>query len=233
MIEHRVTKRTGHEAESATRLRAVVADDDAFVRRLIKEALQAAGIVVIAEASSGREAVGLTLHYRPDVVLMDIVMPEVDGIEATRRIIAERPDQRVILLTGTEDEDLALIGLRAGAVGFLTKALPVEALPRALEAAIRGEAAVSRSLTTHLIEHLRREPERKSDMRPVRSPLTNREWEVLGLLAEQRSNADIAEALVVSSATVRSHMKSILRKLGVHSRQEAVEAAEQMRWGPR
>ena len=118
---------------------------------------------------------------------------------------------------------MALTGLRAGAAGFLTKDLPVEALPRASRAVTRGEAAVSRAMTQQLIEYLRDQPERQSGMRPVRSPLTNREWEVVGLLAEQRSNAEIAAALVVSSATVRSHMKSILRKLGVRTRQEAVE----------
>jgi NarL family two-component system response regulator LiaR len=220
------------EAGSAKKpLSAIIADDDAFVRRLVKDVLQDAGMVVIAEASTGREAVELTLHYRPDVVLMDIVMPELDGITATRRIVATHPGQRVILLTGSEDEDMALIGLRAGAVGFLTKDVPVEALPRAVLAVSQGEVAISRALTASLIENLRRRPERPSDMRPVRSPLTNREWEVLGLLAEQRSNADIAEALVVSAATVRSHMKNILRKLGARSRQEAVAVAERMRQG--
>jgi DNA-binding NarL/FixJ family response regulator len=214
-------------------LRTIIADDDAFSRRLVKDELRTAGIVVIAEASTGREAVDLTLHYHPDAVLMDIVMPELDGITATRQIVAESPGEQVILLTGSEDEHMALVGLRAGAVGFLTKDLPVGALPRALRAVSKGETAISRALTTRLLEHLRRMPEHRRDLRPVRSPLTNREWEVLGLLADKRSNADIAEALVVSPATVRSHMKSILRKLRVGSRGEAVEIAEQMRQGRR
>jgi two-component system, NarL family, response regulator LiaR len=232
--EDAVIQQTPPEASSVLPLRAIIADDDPFVRRLVKEALQEAGIVVIAEATTGREAVELALYYRPHVVLMDIVMPDMDGITAMRRILGERPEQRVVLLTGSDDDEMALVGLRAGAAGFLTKDLPVEALPRALQAVTRGEAAVSRQLTTQLIEHLRRTPERQSSgMRPVRSPLTNREWEVLGLLAEQRSNAEIAEALVVSAATVRSHMKSILRKLDVHTREEAVEVAELMRQGGR
>jgi NarL family two-component system response regulator LiaR len=225
------TERTGQK--SPTMLRAIIADDDAFSRRLVKDELHTAGIVVIAEASTGREAVELTLHYHPDAVLMDIVMPELDGITATRQIVAESPGEQVILLTGSEDEDMALVGLRAGAVGFLTKDMPVGALPRALRAVSKGETAISRALTTRLLEHLRRVPEHRRDLRPVRSPLTNREWEVLGLLAEKRSNADIADALVVSPATVRSHMKSILRKLHVRSRGEAVEIAEQMRQGRR
>jgi two-component system, NarL family, response regulator LiaR len=212
-------------------LRAIIADDDPFVRRHVKDALRRAGVVVIAEATTGREAVDLSLHYRPDVVLMDIVMPDIDGITATHRIVNEQPDQRVILLTGSEDEDMAMAGLRAGAVGFLTKDLPVEALPRTLEAVTRGEMAMSRMLTARLIDYIRHVPDRQSGMRPVRSPLTNREWEVLGLIAEQRSNAEIAAALVVSPATVRSHLKSILRKLHVRSREAAVEVAEQMRQG--
>jgi two-component system, NarL family, response regulator LiaR len=214
-------------------LSVIIADDDPFVRRLVKEALQAAGIVVIAEASTGREAVELTLHYRPGAVLMDVVMPELDGITATRRILAERPDQLVILLTGSEDEDMALIGLRAGAAGFLTKDQAVESLPRALRAVVGGEAALSRAHTKRLIEHLRGVPERQVAMRPVHSPLTNREWEVLGLMAEQRSNPEIAATLFVSPATVRSHIKSILRKLGVRSRGEAVEVGEDIRAGRR
>src|SRR5918992_2165713 len=97
------------------RIRAVVADDDPLARRMIKEALQRAGMVVIAEAQNGREAVELTLHYRPDVVLMDVVMPELDGIAATRRIIKEQPDRVIVILTSADDEEMGLLGLRAGA----------------------------------------------------------------------------------------------------------------------
>lgn len=227
-----------HVAESTPRVvlsagpvRVIVADDDPFVRRLVKDALQKAGIVVIAEASSGREAVELTLHYHPDVALIDVSMPDVDGFAATRRIVAQSPRQLVVLLTGPEDEEVALLGLRAGASGFLSKDLPVEALPQVVKAAARGEAAVSRSLTARLIAHLRRLTEGQPEMRPIRSPLTNREWEVVGILAERRSNSDIAAELAVSPATVRSHMKSIRRKLGVQSREDAVEVAEQLRRG--
>ena len=212
-------------------LRTIIADDDPFVRRHVKEALQAAGIVVIAEASTGREAVDLVLHYRPDAVLMDIVMPELDGISATRRILEAAPNQAIILLTGSEGDDMAMVGLRSGAAGFLTKDVPVEALPRALHAAARGETVISRSLTSRLIEQLRASPDRQTGMRPLHSPLTNREWEVVALIADHHSNAQIASTLVVSPATVRSHIKSILRKLNVRSREEAVERAERMRVG--
>src|SRR3954452_1957495 len=200
------------QGEPKEPLRAIIADDDPFVRRLVKEALQAYGIVVIAEARTGREAVELTLFYRPDVVLMDVLMPEMDGIGATRQILSNNPDQQVILLTGSVDDEMALLGLRSGAAGFLTKD-SVEALPRALHAVARGEAAVSRSLTTTLIQYLRTLPEPGPGMRPVHSPLTNREWEVMGLLEQRRSTAEIAEALFISPSTARSHVKSILRKL--------------------
>ena len=228
-----VAESTPRVVLSARPVRVIVADDDPFVRRLVKDALQNAGIVVIAEASSGREAVELTLHYHPDVALIDVSMPDVDGFAATRRIVAQSPRQLVVLLTGPEDEEVALLGLRAGASGFLSKDLPVEALPQVVKAAARGEAAVSRSLTARLIAHLRRLTEGQPEMRPIRSPLTNREWEVVGILAERRSNSDIAAELAVSPATVRSHMKSIRRKLGVQSREDAVEVAEQLRRGLR
>lgn len=228
-----VAESTPRVVLSARPVRVIVADDDPFVRRLVKDALQNAGIVVIAEASSGREAVELILHYHPDVALIDVSMPDVDGFAATRRIVAQSPRQLVVLLTGPEDEEVALLGLRAGASGFLSKDLPVEALPQVVKAAARGEAAVSRSLTARLIAHLRRLTEGQPEMRPIRSPLTNREWEVVGILAERRSNSDIAAELAVSPATVRSHMKSIRRKLGVQSREDAVEVAEQLRRGLR
>jgi DNA-binding NarL/FixJ family response regulator len=99
------------------RPRAIIADDDPFARRMIKEALQRADIVVIAEAQNGREAAELALHYRPEVVLMDVVMPELDGIAATRRILKEHPDQLVVILTSADDDEMGLLGLRAGAAG--------------------------------------------------------------------------------------------------------------------
>jgi NarL family two-component system response regulator LiaR len=212
-------------------LRAIIADDDPLARRMIRDALQDAGIVVIAEAHNGRQVVELVLHYRPDVVLMDVVMPELDGIAATRRIVKEIPEQLVIMLTSGDDDDVAMIGLRAGAVGFLTKDVEIDMLPRALVGAVAGEAAISRRMSMRLVEHIRRSPEGGSGMRPVRSPLTQREWEVLDLLSERLSTDQIAERLVLSTETVRSHVKNILRKLDARSRDEAVATARRMRGG--
>ena len=188
---------------------------------------------MIAEARNGRQAVELALYYRPDVVVMDVVMPELDGIVATRRIVKELPDQIVVILTGADDEDeIGLQALRAGAAGYLSKDLDIDALPRALEGAREGEAVISRRMTMQLIEHVRRTPEGLAGMRPVRSPLTAREWEVIDLLRDGRSTEAIADDLVLSIETVRSHVKNILRKLDVRSREEAVAEADRMRSAP-
>jgi NarL family two-component system response regulator LiaR len=226
-------KGTGSDAGNGeVALRAIIADDDPFARRVIKDSLQNAGIVVIAEARNGRQAVELVLYYRPDVVVMDVVMPELDGIVATRQIVKELPDQIVVILTGADDDEIGLQALRAGATGYLSKDLDIDALPRALEGARTGEAVISRRMTKRLIEHVRRSPDGVSGMRPVRSPLTPREWEVIDMLRDGRSTEAIADDMVLSIETVRSHVKNILRKLDVRSREDAVAAADRMRTAP-
>ena len=216
---------------NAPRLRVIVADDDALARRVVRETLQAANIIVVAEATNGREAVELTLYYQPDVVVMDVVMPELDGIAATRRILEQMPEQAVVILTNSHDDDMGLLGLRAGAIGYLSKDVEIRSLPQTLEGTMAGEAAISRTLSRRLLAQLRDTAETGSGLRPVKSPLTSREWEVMDLLIEQRSTDEIAAALVVSHETVRSHIKSILRKLDVRSRADAVAAARRMRDG--
>jgi NarL family two-component system response regulator LiaR len=222
--------RGGH-GDGQEPMRVIVADDDPFARRMIKESLQRAGIIVVAEAHNGHQAVELALFYRPDVVLMDVVMPELDGISATRRILREMPEQLVVMLTSSDEDEMGFVGLRAGAVGYLSKDVDVEVLPQALEGAREGQAAISRRLSMQLIEELRRVPEPTSGMRPVKSPLTPREWEVVDLLYEGRTTDEIADALVLSTETVRSHIKNLMRKLGARSRAEAVAEAHRMRGG--
>jgi NarL family two-component system response regulator LiaR len=212
-------------------MRVIVADDDPFARRMIKESLQRAGIIVVAEAHNGHQAVELTLFYHPDVVLMDVVMPELDGIQATKRIMEEIPGQLVVMLTSSDEDEMGFVGLRAGAVGYLSKDLDVEVLPQALEGARDGQAAISRRLSMQLIQELRRVPEPTTGMRPVKSPLTPREWEVIDLLYEGRTTDEIADTLVLSTETVRSHIKNLMRKLGARSRQDAVALAHRMRGG--
>ncbi len=218
-----------HLHDRPAQLRAIIADDDAFARRMIREVLQREDIVVVAEAHNGREAVELCLHYRPDVVLMDVIMPELDGIVATRRIIKQMPEQLVVILTSSDEEEMGMLGLRAGAVGFLSKQFEVAMLPQALRGAADGEAVISRRLGRRVVDQLRRQPEGAAGLRPVKSPLTPREWEVIDLLYEGRNTDQIATTLVLSAETVRSHVKNILRKLNVRSREEAVAAAQRMR----
>src|SRR3954447_2012845 len=209
-------------------MRAIVADDDAFARRMIKASLQSGGIAVVGEAADGREAIALCLRHRPDVVLMDVVMPGMDGIEATHRILAEGPGQVIVTLTGA-DQDAWLLGLRAGAAGFLSKDVDIRALPRAVEGAVKGEAAISRGMGMQLIRQLRRRPSGSAGLRPVRSRLSAREWEVLDLLCVPHTTEEIARTLVLSPETVRSHVKSILRKLQVPWAGEAGEVARPLR----
>jgi NarL family two-component system response regulator LiaR len=212
-----------------TMLRTIVADDDPLVRRLIRDTLQRADVTVVAEASTGREAVELALFYRPDVVVMDFMMPEMDGSEATRRIYENDPSIRVVLLTGAGDDELGLRGLRAGAAGYLSKEVELESLPRALRGALDGEAAISRRLAMQLVEQYRAAPRGGAGTRPVRSSLTDREWEVLDLLGTGTTTDEIARSLVLSPETVRSHLKNLYRKLEVNSREEAVQAASRLR----
>jgi NarL family two-component system response regulator LiaR len=216
-------------ADPEPNLRVIIADDDPLARRFVKSALQGAGMTVVAEASNGQEAAELAIYYKPDCVLMDLVMPGVDGLEATRRIMERAPDIRVVMLTASDEDAMGLLGLRTGACGFINKEIAIDALPRTLRATLAGEAAISRRLTMLLIERYRRTREDGLGMRPVRSTLTAREWEVLDLLCAGANTESIAEELVLSPETVRSHVKNLLRKLGVKSRREAVLAAHRLR----
>jgi two-component system, NarL family, response regulator LiaR len=227
------TRGTVSLPDTQRNLRVIVAEDDPFARRMIRDALQRAGITVVGEADNGREAVDLVLRHRPDAVLMDIVMPELDGLAATRHIVSAIPGQVIILVSRGDDEATGLASLRAGAVGFLTKDLDVDALPRAIEGALKGEAAISRRLSMRLIERLRGVTSRAGSLRGTRSPLTTRESEVIDLLAEGLTTDQIARSLHLSTETVRSHVKHILRKLDARSRAEAVAAAQRLRDGPR
>ena len=211
-------------------LRVLIADDDPLARRAIRSALEGSpGYEICGEAVSGTETIALAANEQPDVIVMDVIMPGLDGVAATRRILRAQPDTKVVVFSATSDDDLALLALRAGAMGYLTKGIDMAALPRVLKRVAEGEAAIPRALATKLVQRFRLLPERSEGVRPVRSDLTAREWEVLDLLCAERTTSQIAEELEMSVETVRSHVKHILRKLGVHSRAEAVLAAEGMR----
>jgi DNA-binding NarL/FixJ family response regulator len=141
------------------------------------------------------------------------------------------PRQLIVMLTSADEDEMGFVGLRAGAVGYLSKDVDVDVLPQALEGARDGQAAISRRLSMQVIEELRRTPEPTRGMRPVKSPLTPREWEVIDMLYEGRTTDEIADSLVLSTETVRSHIKNLMRKLGARSRHEAVEMAHRMRGG--
>lgn len=217
------------EKQALSRLKVLVADDDPLARRVVRDALQDAGMTVVADAANGREAVELALHYRPDLVLMDVVMPELDGITAARRIHEEAPEIRVVMLSMSEDDDLGVLGIRAGAAGYVTKDVDVLRLPGMLERVAAGEPAVTPRITAQLIDELRRLPAAGQGMRPVRSDLTAREWEVLDQLAIGKTTDEVADELVLSVETVRSHTKSLYRKLGVHSREELRATVRRLR----
>jgi two-component system, NarL family, response regulator LiaR len=211
------------------RLRVIIADPDPLARRAIRDSLMSAGFVVAAEAKDGVEIVELAGHYKPDLVLMEVGMPVLDGIAACRQIVSRTPAVRVVMFAVRADRETELRALRAGASGFLPKSTSIESVGRALRSVASGEAAVSRSLTSYLIEQLRNSAEDGSGMRPVKSSLTTREWEVLDLICAGDSTRDISQKLFLSEDTVYSHTKSILRKLDVHSRAEAADAARRLR----
>jgi DNA-binding NarL/FixJ family response regulator len=209
-------------------LRVLIADPDALARRTVRAALaDAPGARTVADAGNARDAIALVRYHHPDVLLAEGRQPDMPGDELCRCVAREAPDTAVVVLGTVEDPDLAVRCLRAGAAGYLTKDLDLEGLPRILRAVVAGEAAVSRRMTMRLVETLRGVPD--SGWRPVRSRLTSREWEIVDLLGEGASTEAIAERLVLSPATVYSHVKSVLAKLGVHSRSEAVPAAMRLR----
>lgn len=217
----------GHDRETQVtqRVRVVIADGDPLARRVVRDALQRQpDIVVVADARDGVEAEELTCHYRPDVLLMETALPRMDGIASMQQILERTPEARVVLFSIAPDDDLALRALRAGAAGFLTKDIDQVALARALRGVARGEAAISRRIAMRLVEVLRAAPSDYGGLRPVRSVLTAREWEVLDLLIGGASTDEAAMALVLTPDTVYSHIKSIMRKFGVRSRADAIAA---------
>jgi DNA-binding NarL/FixJ family response regulator len=207
-------------------LRVVIADPDALARRSIREAV-APGAMTVADAGNGRDAIALVRYHRPDVLIAEGTQPDMPGEELCRRIARETPETAVVVLGAVEDPELAVRCLRAGASGYLTKDVDPARLPQILRGVMAGEVAVSRRMTMELVATLRGVPD--SGWRPVRSRLTSREWEIVDLLGDGASTEAIAERLVLSPATVYSHVKSVLAKLGVHSRGEAVPAAMRLR----
>ncbi|WP_067169969.1 response regulator [Microtetraspora niveoalba] len=204
--------------------RILIADDEALIRSGLRMILGTQpGIDVVAEAVDGEQAVLLTAEHQPDVVLMDIHMPRLDGVAATEQILADRSDRRVVMLTTFDLDEYVYRSLRAGACGFLLKTTPPKELVSALHAAARGDALLSPEITRRLIDHY------TATAPPVRVPgladLTGRETEVLRLMARGLSNREIAGELFLGEATVKTHVNRIFAKLGVRDRVQAVVLA--------
>ncbi len=220
-----------HAASKPTdRTRVLVADPDQLARRALTDSLRAGGaFTVIAQASDGVEAVELARHYRPDVVLLAASLGGLDVAAACEQIVCRDASIRVVVLATAPDVSLETRVVRAGASGFVIKTAESDSIARALAVVIAGNAIISPELTAQLVERLRRTPADGTGTRPVRSTLTNREWEILDLICGGQGTRDIAESLYLSPETVNSHVKNVLKKLGVHSRAAAVEAASTLR----
>lgn len=209
------------------RARVMVADPDGLARRMIQTALQDAdGIVTLPMATDAREVLELVRYYQPTVLILDTALLAAGCVELIGEVLLIAPETRIVTVSADQD-DTALAALRAGAVGHISKDIDPEHLGRLIVLAAQGEAIVPRRLIMPLLGVLHSTPD--AGWRPTHSRLTTREWEIVELLDQDTSTEQIAEALVVSPATVYSHVKSVMRKLDVHSRCDAVTAAKHLR----
>ncbi len=206
-----------------TPIRVVLVDDDALMRAGLAAILSSdAGIEVAGEAADGRVALERVREVRPDVVLMDVRMPDLDGIAATREIVANVPDARVVIVTTFEDDDYIFGALTAGASGFLLKRTSPELLLVAIKAVAAGDSLLSPSVTRRVIDRMATLPSGEAVLDRRLERLTAREREVLEQLARGLSNAEIAAELVIEESTVKTHVKRVLMKLGLRDRVQAV-----------
>ena len=211
-----------------TPVRVLIVEDDALMRAGLRGVLDAApGIEVVGEASDGRDAAHRTGVFRPDVVLMDIRMPDVDGIAATRELLADFPDVRVLVLTTFEHDDYLFGALAAGASGFLLKRSRPEELVAAIHTVAGGDSLLSPAVTNRVIARAARQPAAEPAHEDAVHELTPRERQVLELVAGGLSNAEIAGTLVIEESTVKTHTKRILAKLGLRDRVHAVVFAHE------
>ena len=210
-------------------LRVVIADDQALVRAGFRMILTADGMDVVAEARDGAEAVDAVRRTGPDVVLMDIRMPDVDGIEATRRILAGEDPPRVIMLTTFDLDQYVYAALGLGASGFLLKDVTPEYLVAAVRIVRDGDALLAPSITRRIVERFTTPDQRTTPRHRELDALTPREREVLILVAQGLSNVEIAGRLFLSEATVKTHVARILAKLGLRDRVQAVVVAYETR----
>lgn len=204
--------------EESPTIRVLICDDHEVVRQGIRAFLTTRpGIEVVGEAGDGAEAIRLVDGLRPDVILMDLLMPKVDGIEAVRRIRTEQPDARILVLTSFATDDQVFPAIKAGALGYLLKDSSPRELIEAIRQVHRGESSLHPSVARKVLQEL----SHPAKQPPTPDALTEREVEVLRLVAQGQSNGEIAQELVVSEGTVRTHVSSILSKLHLASRTQA------------
>jgi DNA-binding NarL/FixJ family response regulator len=207
-------------------VRVLLADDQSLFREALTTLLEVQpGIEVVGEAGNGEEAVRRAAELRPDVVLMDLRMPVLDGIAATARLTAEQPAVRVLALTTFDDDEDLFAVLRAGAVGYLLKDVSAARLVEALDAAVRGESVLQPSVAAKLVARVAGLP---ADAAPAEHPLTDREVDVVRLLADGLSNREIAAALFLAEGTVKNLVTGVLSKLDVRDRTQAALRARDL-----
>jgi DNA-binding NarL/FixJ family response regulator len=208
-------------------VRVLLCDDQALVRSGFRMVLEARDdMEVVGEAENGADAVRLAAHCRPDVILMDVRMPVMDGVEATRRLAGSGTSARIVILTTFDSDEYVYEALRAGASGFLLKDVQPAQLVDAVRVVARGEALLAPTVTRRLLDRFAHTLPDSTPTAPAPlAELTERELEVLTLLASGLSNAELAERLFVSETTVKTHVSSILRKLGLRDRVQAVVLA--------
>jgi DNA-binding NarL/FixJ family response regulator len=204
--------------------RVLLVDDQDLVRQGLRLILELAGLDVVGEARDGAEAVAAVAEHDPDVVLMDLRMPVMDGIEATRRITAAHR-ARVLALTTFDLDEHVVDAVRAGAVGFLLKDVTGDGLVEAVRRAAAGESVVAPSVLARMMDHFVTRPPLPPPLPPGFDELSEREREVLGLIGAGRSNSEIAAELVISMATVKTHVRHVFAKLGLRDRAQAVVVA--------
>lgn len=208
-------------------VRVLLVDDQALFREALNTLLSVQpGLEVVGEAGNGEEALQMAHSLNPDVILMDLQMPILDGVAATKRLRAELPQVQVIVLTTFDDDEFVFEGLRAGAIGYLLKDAPSQKLIEAIQSASRGESflqpSIARKVIAEFARHISPTPQ------PLSDALTAREIEILGLLAQGLSNREIGDKLFLSEGTVKNHVTNILGKLGVRDRIQAALRAREL-----
>jgi DNA-binding NarL/FixJ family response regulator len=213
-------------------IRILIVDDQALFREGLHTLLSVRpDLEVVGEAGDGREAIDMAAEYQPDVVLMDLRMPVLDGVAATRQIVTTYPGCRVIVLTTFDDDEHIFDGLRAGAVGYLLKDVPSEKLVEAIRAAARGESFLQPSVAAKVVAEFARITGRRpttDKTQPLVEPLSERELEILRIVATGASNKEIGAQLFIAEGTVKNHLTNILGKLGVRDRTQAVLKAKEL-----